>query len=533
MATVKELALPLSIIAVLLFGILALVIARRKQRFQEDRQDSTEFFLTAKRSIPTFQIAWSFFAGATGSWVVFSLPAYAVTGYGYIGMMWYAFFTGLPLIVIAYVGDAIRNKYPHIMSWGDFARFRYGVVVQIYMTLIVLLNMGINLTAEYTAIGSLFSSIVGVNKLIPILIVGAVTMTYTAVGGLYVSVITDQYQGMFTLLLVVITAIYMAATVHMPNPSPPMTDDLAPNEAGWTSIVTMGVSMTAATFFSDAVWQRVWASVDTRSLRRGATVGALIATFVAFFFGFGGVLAEWLGYYNAAPEDINTCTNCDPNLAFFYLLTKGNTSTDVWIIVLVVILAAVMNESAVDAFQGALTDTVVALASTTHTHKRFGYDHFPLTAARLLVVVINVPIVIVALQGYNINSLYLITNMVTASAVLPMLLGLVRRLEPYIHGRQVLFACLFSLLSIATQGAIVSDGDFGAGIRRNFWEVYDWVAFVVAVVASVVGLFLAAAAEVGLRKVLGRPVKVVRRPATLGEGDVKGQLHEDFSAATL
>ncbi|KAI8919178.1 hypothetical protein DFJ77DRAFT_453269 [Powellomyces hirtus] len=546
MPTVQSLALPLSITAVVLFGLLALIISRRRMKKGIVEDQSTEFFLTARRAIPLWRIGWSFFASVTGSWVVYALPAYAIDkefGAGYLGLMFYAIFTGVPIILVAHVGERIRNKYPHVLSWGDFANRRFGPTTQILVSLIVLLNMGINLTAEYTTIGLLFKSVVNVNPLVPIIIVGTVTMVYTAVGGLYASIVTDQYQGFFTITLMAVTAVYVAVTFRLPDPRPPLPPTLDANYQGYTSIVTMGVSLICATFFSDAVWQRVWASQDSKTLFRGAAIGAGFAVLVAFFFGFGGFLAAWSGY--AVSES---------GLGFFDLITKGNTNDDIWVVVLVVILASVMNESAVDAFQSALTDTVASLAMSLRVPQLFGYNEFPLMAARLLVIFLNVPIVIVAIQGYNINLLYLITNMTTSCATLPMVLGLSKRLEGYVHGRSVNFGILFAMFSVATYGRLET-GDYGTGIRQKFYAEYDWVSFIIALCSSVIGVSLAAGVEVIVRRATGKPIRVFRKdpevtknvnPAGVPRHNVQtinvdGTLnrlppayhHEDGSASTL
>ena len=44
--------------------------------------DTTEFFLTARKSVGTFRIAWSFYAAAMGSWTLFSPAQYSYTSGG-------------------------------------------------------------------------------------------------------------------------------------------------------------------------------------------------------------------------------------------------------------------------------------------------------------------------------------------------------------------------------------------------------------------------------------------------------------------
>ncbi len=67
--------------------------------------------------------------------------------------------------------------------------------------------------------------------------------------------------------------------------------DLGPNEPGWTSLFTLSVSLLAATVFSEAMWQRVWASESKPTLRKGALIGCCLTIVVIFLSGFGGWLA--------------------------------------------------------------------------------------------------------------------------------------------------------------------------------------------------------------------------------------------------
>ena len=58
----------------------------------------------------------------------------------------------------------------------------------------VLFNMGIALSAEYTAVGDLFEYVIGSSRWPIVVLIGTVAMLYTAWGGLYVSIITDLWQ---------------------------------------------------------------------------------------------------------------------------------------------------------------------------------------------------------------------------------------------------------------------------------------------------------------------------------------------------
>ena len=71
---------------------------------------------------------------------------------------------------------------------------RFGRIVQLYVSAMMLVSMGTALTVEYTTVGSLFSQIIGSTQIPIVIIIGVVASVYTAYGGLHVSLITDQVQ---------------------------------------------------------------------------------------------------------------------------------------------------------------------------------------------------------------------------------------------------------------------------------------------------------------------------------------------------
>jgi hypothetical protein len=71
---------------------------------------------------------------------------------------------------------------------------------------------------------------------------------------------------------------------------------MGPNFYGYIAIFTLTVSLISSTMFSEAVWQRVWASATPRALYGGAVVGFVSITIVVFLSGFGGWLAFVWGY---------------------------------------------------------------------------------------------------------------------------------------------------------------------------------------------------------------------------------------------
>ena len=153
-------------------------------------------------------------------------------------------------------------------------------------------------------------------------------------GGLYISIVTDQVQAIATIVLVTILSIYVAVTFRAPLPKPLPNDKdgnigynpwtgyvsfpLGVNFFGYSAIFSMPVSLIAATVFSDAMWQKVWASKDRTSLIGGGFLASVLVMIIVFLFGFGGWLAAWAGY-------VNFSTN--GNLYLFQVF-KSETSFD-------------------------------------------------------------------------------------------------------------------------------------------------------------------------------------------------------------
>ncbi|KAG0300212.1 hypothetical protein BGZ98_009363 [Dissophora globulifera] len=480
----------LAITLIVLFGVGALFLARRRQRIQKD---DTEFFLTARHSVPLATIAWSFYAQGVGAWVIFSMPAYVASA-GMVGLVAYSIACGLPIIIVARVGAVLHRRYPGVLSLGDFVQWRFGTIPTIIVTLVMLLNMFIALCAEYTSIGDLMEFVVGGPRLPIIVCVAVITSIYTAAGGLYVSILTDVAQGLFGILLLVIMGIYVAVTYRPAELPTPLPEGLGSNYWGWAAVCAMPISLVSATFFSEAPWQRIWASADERALKQGSIIGALGLIVVCFLYGFGGFLAIWAGY-PLSSEDGST--------AFFDLLAAGKDIAPNWIIVIAVLSTAAMNEGAVDSLQNGIVDTI---ASRFFRGKSVWYP-------RVLVFLINVPIVVVSLKGYNIIILFLIANLVCTICVVPLLMGLIERLEGYMTGWSMVFGMITGFFSIMVFGYLKM-GNLADGLHYTFIEAYDWPQFLLPLVFSFIGVLVGCVIEGGIRKAFGLayPVPLRARP---------------------
>jgi Na+/proline symporter len=131
---------------------------------------------------------------------------------GIIGIVVYAVASGIPILLIAIFGNRITRDMPHVFSLSDFMGWRFGPVAKTVVVLVALFNMSIALLAEYTTIGTIFSDFVGSVSYAIIIVIGVLTLLYTAAGGLAVSIATDQVQGIASAILAVMVTIYVAVT---------------------------------------------------------------------------------------------------------------------------------------------------------------------------------------------------------------------------------------------------------------------------------------------------------------------------------
>jgi SSS family solute:Na+ symporter len=510
------------------------------------RIQDTESFLTARGEVGWGKIAWSFYAGAVGAWVIAAPPAYGVAG-GILGLAMYSLSSGLPFLLIAFVGSSVRSRLPHVLSFTDYMGWRFGLVSQVVAGCLTVFNMCITLLAEYTTIGTIYQACVGSPPYIIMLVVGFVTLAYTTYGGLLVSIYTDQVQAIASVVLFSLLTVYLAVTFRPPSlplpppcqPTDPFCISGTPNchefqdagvtcpTTGYSSIFVMPASLFTATIFSEAMWQRAWAAETERTLHIGAIAGAAAVVTVVFIAGLCGLLAAWAGLISdAASQGID-----NPNLYLFLVLNGGDPPPSVtvynWMGVVCVVLATVMNEGAVDSLQNGLTSAVTSFVSPMVSGWRLRYT-------RGVVVGVNVLLLGVAVwlvdgqPKVGVLELFLMTNLLCCCAALPALFGTHTPLIPYFGGGTFTLAFFSSILGTSVFGANYYFEHFPDGFQDPyvpgrtyvggslFWAlVYTWIGngyrwqfFLVPLCVSSLSVALGAAVNACLWSLWGVSVTI-------------------------
>eukprot|EP00667_Euglena_gracilis_P001673 EG_transcript_1672 len=318
--------------------------------------------------------------------------------------------------------------------------------------------MAIFMLSEFVTVGTFFGVYVGSVGYPIIIAVGLLTLSYTTFGGLLVSVATDQIQGIMSILLLLVVTIYLGVTFDMPLP--PMTSLVGgATLAGYSSICTMPASMFSASVFNEALWQRAFAAENRRTLWIGAIIGATGSILMAFICGLCGWLAAW-----ADPATIQAANG---NMYMFYGLkgtidvATGTMNNTMGLVVL--LLAVVMHEGTVDSLQNGLLASFSSFANLGIRYYRRRHPgrlpadyQVPLRYTRVLVVLINVPLIVLgsmgSAQGWSIMDLFLIGNMLCCTIFIPLLFGLSTRLQSVFGGVSFLLSWIAGFISPSLYG---------------------------------------------------------------------------------
>jgi SSS family solute:Na+ symporter len=381
--------------ALLLFAILGLRASRAGTNLDD--------YVTARNSQNASTLGLSFLASGMGAWILFAPPEVGAF-VGPVALGGYALGSALPFIVLALCGPAIRRHLPEGRSIGEFAASRFGNGVRRYVSLISVLYMACFLAAELTAIGGITALLSGVPGGVVVVAVAAITLTYTALGGLRASLVTDRWQAL--LLIGLLAVVGVVALQRLPDmPAEAMLPG-APTGSALGVALTLVIAVTAANLFHQGYWQRVWAAKNGAALGLGAVLGGVTTVVVVTVVGGLGILAAMSGIGLG-----------EPPMPFFALLSEAPG----WLKLLALVLAVTLVASSVDTLQNGIASLAVGDGLS-----RRGLS---LNGARWLTVALMVPVVIIALQGVSVLRLFLIADLLCATAVVPVLLGLWSRMS--------------------------------------------------------------------------------------------------------
>ncbi|KAL9055869.1 MAG: hypothetical protein Q9162_003295 [Coniocarpon cinnabarinum] len=344
------------------------------------------------------------------------------------------------------------------------------------MTLITLF---LYMVSELSALQQIINAMTGLNGLPAVIVECAVTTIYTALGGFKVSFFTDNIQGTMVVLLIIIAVITIGSTTHIDRSLIPESHYLDASLLGWQLLYILPVAVLTNDFFLSNFWQRTFASRSDRDLWIGTSLASVAVLLILLLVGVTGLLAGWSGAITFDSED--------GYLAFFLLLGQ----LPAWVVGIVLVLVVSLSTAAFDSLQNAMI--------STGSNDLFR-NKLNLWVIRAAVVVIIVPVVVVALKSPDILQIYLISDLVSASTIPVLIIGLWDRAYIW-QGFEVVVGGLGGILTVFIFGTIYyGNADQGAKLILLEGGLYadDWGAFG-AFVAAPVGGMLWALGALGLR----------------------------------
>lgn len=436
----------------------------------------TDTFLSARASAPWYALALSFFASGMGAWIVYGTTEMGATrALSWWGVIGYATASAFPAVILCFLGPVIKRRVGAETGFTatDFALSRYGRLMHIHVVCISAFYMYIYVVAELTSIGNVYATLVGKsiegndsqNYTTRIAVTVAImTWGYTALAGLPASIFTDKFQGV--VIAAVVTMLLVATTSLKRNQLSKSEFDDATGwfSKGFEALVTLYIAITSAELFNQGTWQRVWAAKSDADLRKGFLLGAFLVVLVMMFFGVMGMVA-----YANDREAYDSFQKL-AFLSFFDLLLPLPRFWHFVTLTLLTTLAA----SSVDTLQNGLCSLL---------SKDLVKHGLSPNWSRLIIVGFNIAAVVQASDRFEVVPLFLVADLVCATAVGPLFCGLITEDILVIKGIPIIPAptelgaflgCLSGIAAVMVNGEV---NDVNKAVNPYTGKVYDKTAF--------------------------------------------------------
>lgn len=230
-------------------------------------------------------------------------------------------------------------------------------------------------------------------------------------------------------------------------------------------------------FFLSNFWIRTFASKTDKDLWIGVSIATVVTLIILTLVGATGLIATWSGAFDPNNPDQNG------SIAFFYLLEQ----LPAWTVGIVLVMTVSLSTAAFDSLQSAMVST----ASNDLFRNKLNIWYI-----RVFVVLLIFPVVVLALKAPSILQIYLISDLVSASTIPVLVLGLSDTFY-FWRGFEVVVGGLGGILTVFIFGTIYFGSALqGAQLILLEQGLYgnDWSAFGAFVAAPFGGLLWGAGA---------------------------------------
>ncbi|KAL9114214.1 MAG: hypothetical protein Q9227_001636 [Pyrenula ochraceoflavens] len=294
------------------------------------------------------------------------------------------------------------------------------------------------MVAELSGLQQIVNALTGLNALPVVIIECFVTFVYTSLGGFRVSFITDNIQGLMVVLLIIIAVITVGVETNIDRSLIDSSNLLDASLLGWQLIYILPVAILTNDFFLSGFWMRTFASKTDKDLFIGVSIAAVAITIILALVGVSGLLAAWSGAWPGNPPQ-------EGSIAFFLLLEQ----LPAWVVGIVLVMVVALSTAAFDSLQSSMVST----GSNDIFRNRLN-----LWFIRTSVLLITVPACVVALKSPSVLQIFLISDLVSASAVPVLVIGLSEWCYWW-RGFEVVVGGLGGILTVFLFGLVYYHGD--------------------------------------------------------------------------
>ncbi len=239
-------------------------------------------YIVGNRDEKTFSLTASLTASALGAWVLFG-PASAATWGGIGAVIGYALGTAAPMLLLYNFGPKIRKEFPNGLTLTQFIRKRFGLGMLKISLFLILFYLTIFLIAEVTAIASLLNFISQVPLWITAGITLIICLLYILKGGFKLSIITDKYQFIFVVLIILASVFLILTNIESSsyelikkNSTNLVDKNYLPN---YTAGLTFFIAVAATNLFHQGNWQRVFSAKNNLILKSSLIYSSILIFF--------------------------------------------------------------------------------------------------------------------------------------------------------------------------------------------------------------------------------------------------------------
>ncbi len=253
------------------------------------RVKNTADFAIAGRHLPLVMIVTTTFATWFGSETVLGIPAKFVQG-GLNGIVEDPFGAGTCLILVG-LFFAARLYRMTLLTISDYYRERYGRVIEVVCSLIIILSYLGWVSAQVTALGLVFNLLSGGAISIPLgMVLGTASiLAYTLFGGMWSVAVTDFIQMIILVVGLSIIAIFAAdqaggadKVIALASSKDLFNFLPEPSFEQITLFLAAAITMMFGSIPQQDVFQRVMSAKDVQAATRGPVIGGLC--YIAFAF---------------------------------------------------------------------------------------------------------------------------------------------------------------------------------------------------------------------------------------------------------